>query len=74
MRIQLTWADSRTLALALPGLDTESLRPVLRWALTHAEPVLAGAAEAAGAGVLARLLVPMALCLVRQQLEGPETG
>ncbi|MEV5508631.1 hypothetical protein [Streptomyces orinoci] len=75
MRIQLTWpntADARlTFTIALPDFTSDSIRPTLRRTLAYAEPVLAGAADVAGAGLLARLMLPLTLHIVQQTLENP---
>ncbi|MFJ5675620.1 hypothetical protein [Streptomyces sp. NPDC093097] len=73
MRIQLTWPNAAnaclTLTFALPDLSSDSLRPTLQRVLTYAGPLLAGAADAAGAGLLARLILPLAVHIVQQTLE-----
>ncbi|RLV04325.1 hypothetical protein CTZ27_10140 [Streptomyces griseocarneus] len=78
MRIQLTWPCSAaacpTVTFVLPDIPAGALRPVLRRVLLHAEPVLGSAADAAGAGLLARLLLPLAVRSVCQALEGPLEG
>ncbi|MEV8480080.1 hypothetical protein [Streptomyces sp. NPDC051173] len=76
MRIQLAWPNTAdavlTLTVALPDFSSDSYHSALRRALTYAGPVLAGVADAAGAGLLAHLLLPFAVHLVQQALENPE--
>ncbi|KOT99792.1 hypothetical protein ADK70_02610 [Streptomyces rimosus subsp. pseudoverticillatus] len=64
MRIQLTWPNTvvagLTLTFALPDVGSGSLCPVL-----------AGAVEGSGAGLLARLMLPLAVRSVQRSLEGP---
>lgn len=74
MRIQLTWPNAAdtglTLTIPLPDFGADAFRPALRRTLAYAGPVLGGAADAAGAGLLARLMLPMAVRMVQQTLEG----
>ncbi|WP_274918141.1 hypothetical protein [Streptomyces sp. WZ-12] len=73
MRIHLTWPNlaATGLTLAVPDITPDALRPLLRRALAHAGPVVSSAADAAGAGPLARLMLPLAVCVVQQALAGP---
>ncbi|RSO50543.1 hypothetical protein DMH15_01045 [Streptomyces sp. WAC 06725] len=75
MRIQLTWPNTvvagLTLTFALPDVGSGALCPVLRRALPYAAPVLAGAVEGSGVGLLARLMLPLAVRSVQRSLEGP---
>ncbi|GHF54097.1 MULTISPECIES: hypothetical protein [Streptomyces] len=75
MRIQLTWPNAAdtclTLTIPLPDVTTGSSRPALRRIVGYAGPVLAAAADAAGAGLLARLALPLAVHFVEQALDSP---
>jgi hypothetical protein len=73
VRIQLTWPNAAdaflTLTFDLPDLGSGSSRPALRRALSYAGPVLSSAADAAGAGLVARLMLPLAVHTVHQALD-----
>ncbi|MGW1072881.1 hypothetical protein [Streptomyces sp. NPDC002537] len=81
MRVQLIWPNLAVSCLpcpsvtfVVPDVPCDAFRPVLRWALAHAEPVLGSAADAAGAGLAAQLLLRSALRLLLRALDGPERG
>lgn len=86
MHIELTWprpdAAHRTLTIPVPRTPVvDLLRPALRrlhaaapdalrGAVACAEPVVASAAAASGAGLLVQLALPVATRLTRQSLDG----
>jgi hypothetical protein len=77
VRVHLTCpcpaAACPTVVFTLPDVPAGTLRTVLRRVLPHAEPFVGGAAEAAGAGLLARLLLPLAIRALCRALDRPGT-
>ncbi|MGW5117851.1 hypothetical protein ACWEQ8_20840 [Streptomyces noursei] len=74
MRIRLSWPNlvanrCPTVTLVVPDRTVAPLRPALQQLLACAHPFLAGAADAAGAGLLARLMLPPTIRLVQQAFE-----